>query len=82
YYVSIPSSAYGFKRWRRNIKGIPLDKILTETDACMQHPFKMGAFNTPANVKYSIAAIAYVNNIKQKEVADQVLKNAKKLFGI
>ena len=82
YYISVPSSAFGFKRWRRNIKGIPLENILTETDACFQHPFKMGTFNTPANVKYSVAAIAYEKDIKQKEVTDQVLLNAKKLFGI
>lgn len=82
YYISVPSSAFGFKRWRRNIKGIPLENILTETDACFQHPFKMGTFNTPANVKYSVAAIAYEKDIKQKKVANQVLENAKKLFGI
>jgi Tat protein secretion system quality control protein TatD with DNase activity len=42
----------------------------------------MGTFNTPANVKYSIAAIAHEKEITQKQVADQVLVNAKKLFGI
>jgi len=82
YYISIPSSAYGFNRWRRNIRGVPLDKLLTETDACMQHPFRMGAYNTPANVKYSIAAIAYVNEMEQSVVAEQVLDNAKRLFKI
>ena len=82
YYISIPSSAYGFNRWRRNITNVPLENLLAETDACMQHPFRMGAYNTPANVKYSIAAIAYVNQIDQYEVAKQVLKNAKELFNI
>jgi TatD DNase family protein len=82
YYISIPSSAYGFRRWRRNISGVPLDKLLTETDSCFQHPFQMGGFNEPAFVKYSIAAIAYVNQIKQREVAEQVHKNAKGFFNI
>ena len=82
YYISIPSSAYGFNRWRRNIRGVPLDRLLTETDACMQHPYRMGAYNTPANVKYSVAAIAYVNEMKQQEVAEQVLENARRFFGI
>ena len=80
YYISVPSSAYGFNRWRRNIRGVPLNRLLTETDACMQHPFKMGAYNTPANVKYSIAAIAYVNEMDQQDVAEQVLANARRLF--
>ncbi|MCG3221143.1 MAG: TatD family hydrolase [Candidatus Heimdallarchaeota archaeon] len=82
YYISIPSSAYGFKRWRRNIQGVPMDKLLTETDSCFQHPISMGGYNTPANVKYSVAAIAYVNEMKQQEVAEKVLGNAKKFFGI
>ncbi|OLS30141.1 MAG: hypothetical protein HeimAB125_20390 [Candidatus Heimdallarchaeota archaeon AB_125] len=42
----------------------------------------MGAYNTPANVKYSVAAIAYVNEMKQQEVAEQVLENARRFFGI
>jgi len=82
YYISIPSSAYGFKRWRRNIPGVPIENLLTETDACLQHPFRMGAYNTPANVKYSIAAIAYVNEIDQLEVAKKVLENARRFFGV
>ena len=82
YYISVPSSAYGFNRWRRNIPNVPITQLLTETDSHYQHPFKMGAFNTPANVKYAVAAIAYVNNKKQKEVANQILINAKKFFRI
>ena len=82
YYISIPSSAYGFNRWRRNIKGVPLENLLTETDSCFQHPFKMGAFNTPTNVKYALAAIAYVNEMEQQEVAERILGNAKRFFGV
>ena len=82
FYISIPSSAYGFKRWRRNIQGVSLNKLLTETDSCFQHPISMGGYNTPANVKYSVAAIAFVNDIEQQEVAQIVLGNAKKFFGI
>lgn len=82
YYISIPSSAYGFKRWRRNIPGVPLDKLFTETDSCFQHPFKMGGFNEPAFVKYSVAAIAFVNEKKQIDVAKQIEKNARRFFKI
>jgi TatD DNase family protein len=82
YYISIPSSAFGFNKWRRNSMGIPLNKILTETDAAWQHPYKIGAFNSPVNVKFAIAAIAYSNNLKQMEVAENVLKNAISLFRI
>ncbi len=81
YYISVPSSAYGFQRWRRNIPGVPLEKLLTETDSCFQHPFNMGGFNEPVNVKYAVAAIAYVNEMEQLNVAEQIVKNAKKFFG-
>ncbi len=82
YYLSIPSSAYGFKKWRRNIKGIDLTKILTETDAAWQHPYSIGEFNIPNNVKYALAAIAYELNLEQEKIADQVLKNAKIFFDL
>ncbi len=82
YYISIPSSAYGFNKWRRNIQDVPLDRLLAETDASAQHPYTMGAFNTPSNVEYAIAAIAYVNEMAQIDVANQVLKNAKVFFDI
>ena len=42
----------------------------------------MGAFNTPANVKYAVAAIAFVIDMSQQQVAEQVLANAKTLFDI
>ncbi len=48
----------------------------------MQHPFKMGAYNTPANVKYSVAAIVFVNEMKQQDVAKQILENAQKFFSL
>ncbi len=80
YYISIPSSAYGFNRWRRNINGVPLENMLTETDASWQHPFKMGAFNTPANVKYAVTSIAYELGMGQHEVAEKILVNAKNFF--
>jgi len=82
YYISIPSSAFGFKKWRRNIKGVPLKQLLVETDSSYQHPLTMGAFNEPRNVKYAIAAIAYENNLDQMIVANQILKNAKKFFRV
>lgn len=82
YYLSVPSSAYGFKRWRSNIEGIPLENLLTETDSPFQHPYQFGGNNEPANVKYSVAAIAFVNQTQQAKVAEIIIKNAKKFFNI
>ncbi|MHA1518842.1 MAG: TatD family hydrolase [Promethearchaeota archaeon] len=82
YFISVPSSAYGFRKWRRNSEGVPITRLLTETDAAWQHPYKMGAFNTPLNVKYAVAAIAHTHQLEQLAVANQVLKNATQFFNL
>ncbi len=80
--LSVPSSAYGFSQWRNVTKDTPLDNLVTETDSYYQHPYKRGPFNTPTNVKYSIAAIAYSHNITQKEVSRKTIDNAKRFFNV
>lgn len=80
--LSVPSSAYGYKRWRENTRHSPLDALLTETDSYYQHPHKRGPYNTPSNAKYSVAAIAYTHNLPQKQVAEKTVKNAIKFFDL
>ncbi len=82
YNLSAVSSSYRSKRWRSNTKNAPLNKILTETDGPFQHPTSFRGFNTPTNVKYSVAAVAYSHNTNQKKVAESVLSNAKTLYGL
>ncbi|MBY9006107.1 MAG: TatD family hydrolase [Candidatus Lokiarchaeota archaeon] len=80
--LSVPSSAYGFSRWRNVTRDTPIEFLVTETDSYYQHPYKRGPINTPTNVKYSIAAIAYSHNLSQKEVSQKTTVNAKKFFNI
>ncbi len=80
YYLSVPASAYGFRRWRRNFEGVLIESLLTETDSAWQHPYKIGEFNVPLNVKYAVAAIAYLQQKNQQEVSEIILKNALKFF--
>ena len=79
--LSVPSSAYGFTKWRKNSQNVPIENLVTETDAAFQHPFEYGPVNVPKNVTYSIAAIAYTHNLSQKEVAEYTVKNAERFFG-
>jgi TatD DNase family protein len=74
--LSVPSSAYGFQRWRENTKHSPLELLVTETDSYYQHPYKRGPYNVPANVRYSIAAIAHTHEVSQKVVSEQTIQNA------
>jgi len=80
--LSVPSSAYGFNRWREITKFSPLESLVTETDAYYQHPYKRGPLNVPSNVRYSIAAIAYSHNISQKRVSEKTIENAKSFFNL
>ncbi|MFX0136484.1 MAG: TatD family hydrolase, partial [Candidatus Hodarchaeota archaeon] len=80
--LSVPTSAYGFERWREVTKFSPLESLVTETDAYYQHPYKREPINVPSNVRYSIAAIAYSHNISQKLVSEKTIENAKKFFNL
>lgn len=82
YFLSVPSSAYGFNRWRRATQHSPLDSLLTETDSYYQHPYKRGPINVPANVRYSIAAIAYSHKLPQKLVSEKTVENAIRFFNL
>ncbi|MFX0083650.1 MAG: TatD family hydrolase [Candidatus Hodarchaeota archaeon] len=80
--ISVPSSAYGFDRWRRVTINSPLESLVTETDAYYQHPYKRGPINVPSNVRYSIAAIAYSHNVPQKKVSEITVENARRFFNL
>ncbi|TFF88360.1 MAG: TatD family deoxyribonuclease [Promethearchaeota archaeon] len=80
--LSVPSSSFGFNRWRNVTEESPLDSLVTETDSYYQHPFKRGPLNVPANVRYSIAAISHTHNVGQKKIADITVKNALEFFKI
>jgi TatD DNase family protein len=80
--LSVPSSAYGYKNWRENTKGSPIEALVTETDSYYQHPYKRGPFNVPANARYSIAAIAYTHEVSQEEVAEKTTQNAIEFFDL
>ncbi|TXT64874.1 MAG: putative deoxyribonuclease YcfH [Promethearchaeota archaeon] len=82
FFLSVPSSAYGFKRWRGATQHSPLGCLLTETDSYYQHPFKRGPVNVPANVQYSIAAISYTHGVSQKVVSEKTIQNAIKFFNL
>ncbi len=79
---SVPSSAYGFERWYKVSKTIPIDRLVTETDSPFQHPASMEPINAPRNARYAIAAIAHSHCVDQEKVAGITVKNARSFFGI
>ena len=80
--LSVPSSAYRFKRWRRITTEVPIEALVTETDAPYQHPTRLEPLNEPVNVSYAIAAIASTHGLPQQEVAEATVANAQRFFGL
>ncbi|MFX1499051.1 MAG: TatD family hydrolase [Promethearchaeota archaeon] len=80
--LSVPSSAYSSKKWRRATQNTPLTALLTETDSYFQHPYLRGPINVPSNVRYSIAAIAHSHNVSQNLVCETTISNAKSFFNL
>lgn len=65
------------------VKNCPLERILSETDAPYLSPVPYrGKRNEPAYVRYVVAKIAEIKNIGLELAANQLVKNAEKLFNI
>ncbi|HME52251.1 MAG TPA: TatD family hydrolase [Candidatus Lokiarchaeia archaeon] len=82
FWFSVPSSAFGFDRWYKVSMTLPVERLMTETDAPFQHPRSMEPINMPSNARYAIAVIAQARGLDQATVAGITLENAKKFFGI
>jgi TatD DNase family protein len=79
YYFSVPPSTVRTGNFNTMIKKIPIEKILTETDAPWQGPFK-GERNEPAYVLETVKKIAEIKGISVEEVAEQIWNNYLKVF--
>ncbi len=63
------------------IKAIPLDRILTETDAPYVAPVPYrGKRNEPAYVVEVVKKLAEIKNISAEEMADEVFRNTRNVF--
>lgn len=81
YFLSVPPVITRLEHFQTLVNLVPLNQLLTETDAPFLSPIK-GQRNEPSNVKYSIKEIAKIKNINEKEVSKQIFNNAKRLFEI
>lgn len=65
------------------IKMIPLDQLLSETDAPYVAPVPhRGKRNEPAYVVEVVKRLAELKNISAEEMCEQIAKNAARIFGI
>jgi len=80
YYLSIPSAVHRIDQFQRLAAALPLDRILTETDAPFMGPHK-GVKNEPATVPLAVKKIAEVREQPEQEVSAAIRKNFQDLFG-
>jgi TatD DNase family protein len=81
YYFSIPPSTVRTGNFNSLIKKIPIEQLLTETDAPWQSLIK-GEINEPANVLETVKKIAEIKDISVEETADKIWENYKKVFSL
>jgi len=65
------------------IENTPLDMIMTETDSPYVAPVPhRGKRNEPVYVKEVVKRIAEIKNLPEAEVAEMIINNAKRVFGL
>jgi len=73
---------YG-KNYEEVIRSIPLDMIMSETDAPYVSPVPYrGKRNEPVYVKEVVKKIAEIKGLPESEVAEAIIANAKRVFDI
>lgn len=79
WYFSIPTLIVRLEHFQMVAEMVPLDRLLTETDAPWLSPFR-GKKNEPAFVKEVVKKIAEVKEMDKQEVADKVYSNFKSVY--
>lgn len=80
HYFSIPSNIVKSEQFQMMVAMVDLKQLLTETDSPWLSPIP-GQFNEPATVKMTIAKIAEIKGLSEKEVAETIWKNYVRVFG-
>lgn len=81
FYISFTGVITFASVYEKLVKSIPVDRILSETDApyVTPHPFR-GQRNEPSHVREVLGKISRIKKIDEEEMAEQVMKNAKILY--
>ena len=81
YYLSIPSAVNRNEQFKKLVKEVPLEQLLTETDSPYQGPEK-DMRNEPMTVPIGVAAMATVKGITQEEAMVAIRANFRRLMNI
>ena len=82
YYISIPSAVHRIESFQNLAKQVPLERLLTETDAPYMGPIK-GERNEPATVAtHGVAAIAAARGMDESAVGERIMENFRTVFSV
>jgi len=81
YYISFATNALFSKKHKKNIKAVPLEYMLTETDSPYLSPNK-GEPNQPSNIRMTIERIERTKHIDFEEIEKQTEKNALRVYNL
>eukprot|EP00933_Yihiella_yeosuensis_P021306 TRINITY_DN16886_c0_g2_i1.p1 TRINITY_DN16886_c0_g2~~TRINITY_DN16886_c0_g2_i1.p1 ORF type:complete len:388 (+),score=62.67 TRINITY_DN16886_c0_g2_i1:49-1164(+) len=81
YYLSMPACITRNQQFQALAKALPMNRLLTETDAPYMAPDKDAFPNEPSNVPPAVNAIAKVRDMPADEVQAQLWQNYIDLFG-
>ncbi|MCD7781830.1 MAG: TatD family hydrolase [Methanosphaera sp.] len=81
YYVSFATNALFSKKHKKNMKAVPLENMLTETDSPYLSPVK-GENNQPLNIRKTIERIERAKSIDFKEIEKVTEKNAISVYNL
>lgn len=81
YYISFATNALFSKRHKKNIKAVPLENMLTETDSPYLSPVR-GEPNQPLNIKKTIERIERTKNVSFEEIEKKTEENAIRVYNL
>ncbi|WP_455645087.1 TatD family hydrolase [Methanosphaera sp.] len=81
YYISFATNALFSKKHKKNIKKVPLENMLTETDSPYLSPVK-DENNQPLNIRKTIERIERTKNIDFIDIEKQTEQNAKTVYNL
>jgi TatD DNase family protein len=81
YYLSIPSAVNRSEQFKKLVKEVPLEQLLTETDSPYQGPEK-DMRNEPMTVPIGVAVMAMVKGITEEEAMVVIRANFRRLMNI
>ncbi|MCX8179525.1 MAG: TatD family hydrolase [Candidatus Aenigmarchaeota archaeon] len=81
FFISLTTNLPNSKNAKKVAKFMPLEQLLTETDAPFLSPYPQKV-NVPQNVSVVVENIAKIKNIDKKIVVDTILENCESFFNV